>query len=464
MKFRYLVGVALTLLMASFAHAAYFLSVTDVHFDPFATCEIQNNNNVCPIVSALMAAEAEQWPAIFEQFGTKKIAVYGTDANYELLVSSLNEMRALANQYHPQFMLLIGDYLSHDFRQKYILYSGNSSQQGYQLFVKKTMQFLTHEFHAALPALPIYPVIGNNDSYQGDYHSDPNGAFYRDTATMWLEFFVNPINRIKFLQNFRYAGYYAVMPTLNAQARILILNSVLFSAKARGENVPDAAQAQLSWLQQQLAQAKSLHQSVWLVFHIPVGIDPYSSILTGKTQSFWQAADTQRFLDLVQHYSPTITGIFTSHLHMDSFELFNASSGGTFDSFTPSIAPSFGNNPGIKVFQYDNQRFLVGDFITYYLPLDAGSPSWQLLYDANQHYQATCKEACLLINGLRQLQENNALVPVVVRYYAVGASSQPINKSVNWPYYWCSISHFTPSDFESCLNQVGRAWKNGSEK
>lgn len=461
MKFLYSTLLALFLLMIGVCHAAYFLSISDVHFDPFATCETQNTNDVCPIVTALMAAEVNQWPAVFEQYSSKKLAGYGTDTNYALLLSSLAEMRMLNDHYHPQFMLLIGDYLAHNFQQKYMLYSGNTSQQGYQSFVKKTMQFLTDEFHATLPTLPIYPVIGNNDSYRGDYISDPNGAFYRDTADAWLVFFANPINRLKFLQNFRYAGYYAVMPTSNSQARVLILNSVLFSMHAKGENIADAAEAQLSWLHQQLSQAQSLRQSVWLVFHIPVGIDAYNTSMTGTTTSFWQMPYTQTFLSLVNQYSSTITGIFTSHLHMDGFELLNSSAGATLDSFTPSIAPSSGNNPGIKVFQYNHLSFVLNDFITYYLPLDNASTdtnkqSWQQLYDFNAIFQPQCQQ-CLLINGMHQLQKNNSLVSRFVQYFAVGTSTEPISKPVNWPYYWCSISHFTVSDFQKCVDEFNQA-------
>ena len=141
--------------------------------------------SLSPLITKLRAANANERPALFEQYEPKILSTYGHDTNYALLKSLLNELKTLKTQDQPRFVLLIGDYLAHD---KYVAYSGDTTEEGYQSFVQKTLLFLTNEFHNTLPNMPMYAVIGNNDSYQGGYYSNPNVDFYRDLASMWASF------------------------------------------------------------------------------------------------------------------------------------------------------------------------------------------------------------------------------------------------------------------------------------
>lgn len=433
------------------ASTGRFLGVTDIHFDPFTTCESQDT--VCPIVSDLIKADAAQWASIFEREGSTGLITYGADTNYGLFKSSLTELQNLDAQYRPDFILLIGDSLAHDFKEKYATYSGDNSPEGYQAFVKKVFIFLATQMQTALPNVSIYPVVGNNDSYNGDYYNEINGAFYQDLRSAWLPFFKEQRSKEWFLQNFPYAGYYKV-PMKNNQGYILVLNTVLFSTKATGIGIEAAAEKQLTWLANRLADAKARKQHVFLVFHIPVGIDVYKTY-TGPvhlTIPLWQADDTQKFLSLVNQYSSTITGMFTGHLHMDGFMLFSNQK--NFDSFVPAISPSFGNNAAIKVFSYNRETMLVQDFMNYYLLTNNTNAQWQLLYDFNEKYQPNCTN-CSLINGMKQLQEDNDLVSLYKLYYSSGnLTGQPINKDpLAWPYYWCDISYSLPNEFESCVSR-----------
>lgn len=448
---RLLLGTFIFLLSTSCVQAAYFITVTDVHFDPFTTCAKQINNNVCPIVKALRKADASHWSAIFSKEGSKKMVGYGSDSDYLLLLSTLREIHRLNACYHPSFVLFIGDYLTHDFQLKYIQYSGDSSAKGYKAFVKKTIQYLTMVFRHALPQVPIYPVVGNNDSYGGDYRVRPNGAFFRDLSHIWPIFLYSSDNEGSFSRDFSYAGYYAVTLQTNPSARLIVLNSVLFSKHVQGPNVATAAQAQLSWLQQQLAQAKSLKQPVWLTFHIPTGMDIYKTAMTGINTLLWNPTYIQAFIKLVNKYSKNIHGIFTSHLHMDGFALFANQK--VLDSYSPSISPVLGNNPSMKVFRYDAKTFQLNDFVVYYLPVNNPALSWRVLYDFNQHYQPNCQN-CLLIQGMQQLYKNpknNLWRSTYVRYYAAGTKTQPISKPINWNYYWCGVLNFLPMSYGECL-------------
>ena len=102
-----------------------------------------------------------------------------------------------------------------------------------------------------------------------------------------LLLFIDPKNRTRFLQTFPYAGYYEITPPGSPDDKILILNSVLFSVKAKGPDIAAAAAQELAWLKQVLSEASANHQRIWLVFHISMGIDVYKTILSGATTWLW---------------------------------------------------------------------------------------------------------------------------------------------------------------------------------
>lgn len=442
----------------------HFMTITDIHFNPFYACA----TSPCKLIQDLNREDVSQWRDTLDKEASKTISPYGKDTNYALLKSALIQVHNVAQQQQPKFAILIGDYLGHNYQAYYRQYSGDESQQGYQTFVQKTLQFLTDEIHSALPNTAVYPALGNNDSYNGDYYSNPKGSFYHATSIIWSALFLNPHNKTTFLDEFPIGGYYNITPPSSNDDRIIVLNSVLFSTAARGRGVGAAALKELNWLHQKLSQAQTNQQKVWLVFHIPIGIDVYKTLLSRQTTSLWQSPYTQQFLSLLSQFSNTITGIFTSHLHMDAFALFNRNGGAEiFDSFTPAISPMFANNPGFKVFTYNNHTFQVNNFVTYYLAINSNKTNrlndqqWQLLYDFNNTYQPTCSN-CLLIHGMDNLQKNNTLVQNYKYYYATGnPNGQPINTDpMSWPYYWCAISHFTPSNYEGCVDSIRRVQKN----
>lgn len=429
-----------------------FISLSDIHFNPFYTChpDIQP----CPIIEKLNAADVTQWQRIFTQYGSKEITHRYKHTNYPLLKSTLEEVKSIAKQQQTKFAIIIGDYLAHDYEQLYQKYSAKFSQKRYKSFVKKTLQFLTLEIRSALPSIPIYCDIGNNDSYHGDYYNDPKGLFYHDLAQSWSSLLLGKENKVNLLSTFPIAGYYSVTPPDSNDNRIILLNSVLFSKNARGNNIKRAANNELNWLKKKLRAAKAKKQHIWLVFHIPLGIDVYHTQQGGHVVTFWQSRYIRRFLAMLSQYTTTITGIFTGHLHMDAFELLNLNGNHEiFDSFTPSISPIFGNNPGFKNFYYYGNNFKVANFTLYYLPLD--KQRWQTLYDFNKIYQPACNN-CNLIDGMKKLHHNKpeSLIKHFKYYYPLASDRANINKELqSWPYYWCAIHNLTPHAYNRCCRR-----------
>ena len=63
---------------------------------------------------------------------------------------------------------MTGDFLAHNFREKYRPYA-RPDGEGYEDFVIKTMTFVSRAIQQAFPATPIYAAFGNNDSVIDDY-------------------------------------------------------------------------------------------------------------------------------------------------------------------------------------------------------------------------------------------------------------------------------------------------------
>lgn len=443
-----LIGLVI-LLFTSVSHAASFVAVSDIHFNPYYACS--KNVMPCPLVVKLRDTDSTQWEAVLQQYDAQKLAAYDDDTNYGLLQSALSALKITSKQISPKFVVILGDFLAHNYQENYHFYSGDPTQLGYQQFVKKTLQFLTAEINKTFPEIPVYPVVGNADSYGKDYAMLPQGLFFKEVAQLWKPLLHNQRSEKYFAQVFPVSGYYTVEPSPVKGMRIIVLDSVLFSPYAQSSDVEQAANQQLDWLAEQLKIAANKNQKVWFFMHIPVGIDAYKTARYPLhfIYEFWMPVYANKFLKLLDQYSPVIVGMFTGHTHMDGFVLLGKNHQ-LSDSFVPAISPVFGNNSAFKIYRYDEKTFQTQDFIKYILPLSAQKNNWDQEYDFNQVYQPGCKN-CTLINGMKKIVKSGPLAMAYQDYYAAGHASQPITNGKWVPYYWCAIWNVTRQDYEACL-------------
>lgn len=364
-----------------------FITIADIHFDPFVDCK---KKQTCELINKLNSTSYKDWEKQFEQFGSKKSNGYYHDTNYALLKLSLNAIKKTSEQVNPQFVLVLGDFLGHNYRERYREFSKKYSEQAFHEFVKKTLQFLTLELQNTFPNINVYPVIGNNDSYTGDYSIVPNGAFLKDASQIWAPLIKN--NQSSFLSTFSTGGYYQLTVPEQSSNKIIVLNTVLFSDRNHKKNVKEAALKQLNWLHQQLVSARKLHQHVILAYHIPIGIDVLATIRNKfDIKEFWQAAYTETFEKELNEFADIVTAILPAHIHMDTFQLITIKQLADIPVlFTPSISPIFGNDPGYKVFNYIVDTFHINHIDTYFYQLNSTSPSWKQEYTLNTQYHYGC--------------------------------------------------------------------------
>ena len=179
--YRYL-AFLLVLLYTAFSPAALattqdsihtFLSIADIHFDPFLAC---HHTRPCPLIQKLQQAPASQWEALLKKYD-KTPAKAKEDTPYPLLAAILEKAHADGEENAIQFVLVLGDSLAHHFKDKYVFYTHDKTASGVAAFAKKTLQFTAQALEKAFPNYSIYHTVGNNDSYVENYYTIPQGKF-----------------------------------------------------------------------------------------------------------------------------------------------------------------------------------------------------------------------------------------------------------------------------------------------
>src|SRR5258706_2146085 len=342
---------------ASPALAETFLAVSDIHFNPFADPAL---------VARLEAADVSQWDAILASSTVTAFSTYGSDVNDPLLRSALGEMQKQLPS--PAFVMISGDFLAHGFEKSYQQYATDKSQTAYTAFVTKTIAYVASAFRKAYPGVRVYPTLGNNDSDCGDYAVAPNGAFLTDFRDVWRPF----VRSRSFDRRFPSGGYYHADVAGLHDVRIIALNTNFFSTNYKnpcGKPGPDPALRELEWLDAELHLARKEGKRVWLLFHIPPGLDVYDSLQYGgacpnlKAQTFWKDEYEQKYLKITAAHRKTILGSFAGHTHQDEFRIAN----GDFIHITPSVSPVFGNNPAFEIVDAGRHGDIT-DYTAWHLP------------------------------------------------------------------------------------------------
>ena len=427
----------LLLLCAWRASAEKFLSVSDIHFDPFADASL---------VAKLEAADAAQWAAILATSSQSAFSTYGSDINDALLRSAIAEMKTQIPE--PAFVLISGDFLAHGFDKSYQQYATDKSQTAYTAFVTKTIAYVAGLLRDAFPGVPLYPTLGNNDSDCGDYAVAPDSAFLANFRDVW-----RPLVRSRsFDRRFPTGGYYhADVPALR-NVRIIALNTNFFSTNYKnpcGTPGPDAGLRQLVWLDAELRLARDEGKRVWLLFHIPPGMDVYDTEEWGgacpdaRPQSFWKDEYQQKYLAVTAAHRKTIAGSFAGHTHQDEFRF----ASGDFVHITPSVTPVFGNNPAFQIVEV-TPRGEVVDYVVHHLP-DVTAPwvreyAWRDAYDKTRYDTATLGELETAIAG------DPSVHTTYFDHFSSGAPKSSAEALAGWRGYWCGFRMRTTAAFSAC--------------
>jgi sphingomyelin phosphodiesterase acid-like 3 len=432
------------------------LVISDIHFDPFADPTL---------FEALAKRPVSEWSQLFDSSLGNGVSQLGSDTNYVLLKSCL--AAAVERCPRPDFILFPGDSLAHNWKARYEKTAARSRDddlQAYQNFTAKTVEFLAREIRKHFPDAPILPALGNEDAYCGDYEVQPDGPFLEMFARAWLDLPGPIVDKGAFAANFARGGHYSVRIPPLFRHRIIVVNSVFFSDQYEnscGSKLENPGKDEIAWLAASLDEASRAGEKVWLMMHIPVGINDYNTVQDEEAGTspaeFWEPAYTGQFVTLVRKYRQIVQFVFAGHTHMDDFRIIrDAQMPLAVNKLVPAISPIFRNNPGFQIYQYNRLSGSVRNYQTYYLSnlSTAGAPTrlehlkWQLEYDFLAAYGQKALDISAVTSIAEGLKASGSMQDLYMRFYAVSAPSA-FDKLL-LPAYSCAILHTSLQEFENC--------------
>jgi sphingomyelin phosphodiesterase acid-like 3 len=427
-----------------------FIWLSDLHFDPMADPKL---------IDALAEASIDEWPRIFASSRPGRFSGFGEDTNWALLSSSLDAVRGTTS--NVKFTVVTGDLLVHRFSEKFRSMATNRDDSSFRRFAKKTVQFIAAQLETIAPGKPVLLTLGNGDSDCGDYKLQPHGAFLRDESAVIAQL-LGPLGRGMNIEDWTAWGSYSVAHPSLRHYRVIAVNSVYFSPKyhnACSQNAADPAKEQMRWLGGELAKARDHKEKVWLLFHIPPGVDGYATSHSKKsgqekTAFMWEPVYTDEFQKLLTQYRDTVAMSLAGHNHMDDFRLMTNS----LVLMTPALSPIFKQNPAFRVVSFRSNGAL-SDSTTYYLSnlddvLNGIAPEWKLEYS----FASTWGFSELnLKNFLKLYSEIGVKLAVRDRWSTLYSVSQPQAKEITgetFPELFCASGHSTKTAFENCVQRI----------
>lgn len=459
------------------------LLLADIHFDPF------HNPRLVP---QLRAAPIERWPAILDRGNGLKadarlaeveLACHSPrlDTNWYLLKTALTAARDA--EAHPLFVTLGGDLLTHQFTCRFQKLNPGSTPADLSAFAAKTLAFVSMEMRLAFPKVPIYITLGNNDSGCADYRETPGSPFMtgavgslahaatqagsaRATATLLAT--VSPEG-----------DYSVVLPAPIQHGRLLVLQDIFdaswYGPCGGGPYTRVQEKQQIAWLRAQLTSARAHGESVWVMGHIPPGVDVYGSFTKYvlRPKELCSAAELNLLADdaladtLMDFADVVRLGLF-AHTHMDELRLLrrpatkdekgaDVPAGTVPIKIVPSITSFYGNHPAFLVAAIDPRTLLLKDWRTVVSPDASGSaPPWKETYRFTAAYNLpdfSAASAATLADGFTAGPDGKSARSAFFRdhFYAGGMGLYALGLQQIWPAYACAVRETRQASFHECL-------------
>ena len=424
------------------AAAQPWIVLSDLHFDPFTQPRL---------VDHLAAAPPDRWRAIFATGEATAPSGPGTDTNDALLESTLDGAHEAVPD--PRVVIISGDFLAHDFRAKFDRTAKVHDDAAYHVFVDKTLGFLAWELQTAFPRAHLLPVIGNNDSYCGDYQSTPHDPFLAHMGAAFAAS-AGASDPNAFITQFSTGGYYTVpLPVAHAQA--IVLNNVFWSTNyknACGDPKADPGGDELAWLQAtQTAIAPAT--PVWVIMHIPPGVDVFSTLRTsGGASPVMFLADhfNTELLTSLDSRSAVVMSI-AGHTHMNSFRVIgpDPSTPRAPMLVVPSVSPIFGSAPSFTVVDVDSSTAWAVDSQVYTLSKIKDEWTWHREYDFDSVYGHATIDAAHLWDLQQAIFGDERVRRRFEEYYEGRDGVVPMTDAT-WRDFWCANVALTATDYTAC--------------
>jgi sphingomyelin phosphodiesterase acid-like 3 len=268
------------------------------------------------------------------------------------------------------------------------------------------------------------------------------------------------------VRDFATGGYYSVPLTDVAHTRILVLDDVFLStsyATCGGQPDPAPAKAILGWLQGQLAAARSAHERVWVLGHIPPGVNLYATarrlpmVCMGAKPSMFLGSEA--LADILSSYADVVRLALFGHTHSDEIHLLTPEPAtavtplGVPLKIVASITPVNGNRPTFTLAKIDPASATLVDYTVIMASnLTGVDTTWAPEYTYSAAYRQPAFDAAAVASLISGFQADpaarTAASQAYLRNYFPGDLSPIL--SFAWPQYACSMSHDSGAAFAAC--------------
>jgi sphingomyelin phosphodiesterase acid-like 3 len=439
--------------------------LSDIHFDPFRDPSKVAKLAAAPVAgweAILKAPDSPTQAASFQALQTACGATKGLDTSEALFDASLKAEKTSAAGI--KFVTVTGDLIVHQFDCRYKTVM--KTDEGYPDFAEKTASYVMKRVGAEFPGAAVYFALGNNDSSCGDYALDMADHFFAGTSKALLDGLhgasAEDVAQAK--ADYEAGGYYGVtLVSPMEKTRLLVIQDMYLSRKwttcAKKAEAADP-KAVLTWLNSQLDAAAKRGEKVWVMGHIPPGIDVYATLRKGKTcdangaETFLAPAGKESLADVLAAHADVIAlGLF-GHTHMDEMKLVPAEGGGGVAiKGVPSISPVDGNMPSFTVAKIDPSTAQMTDYAVYVAPnkTGAGGP-WARSYDFNETYGQKVYSAASLAEIVKGFRADPQGAAAASQAYEINFDAMfPIPPLVlGWPQYVCGMDRMTEEGFKAC--------------
>jgi sphingomyelin phosphodiesterase acid-like 3 len=441
--------------------------VSDIHFEPFFDPAKAVELATAPVSAwkkILAGAASPDRKARFAAL-EKSCPVRGEDASYPLFEASLAAMHT--DGAGAKFVTLSGDLISHSFQCKFGAVFPQAAAGAYRAFVEKTIDFVIDELDTAADGVPVYVALGNNDSDCGDYQLDAHSEFLSAVGEQVAKSFPEA-ERKGIVESYAAGGYFSArLPVGNA--RMLVLDDQFMGAKyttCGGKPDPMAAEAQLGWLEKQLAQARQNKEKVWVMAHIPPGVDAHATALKmGETcgaKGPKMFLSSEKIANVLTGNSDVVALAVFAHTHMDELRVLKpengaAAGGDVAVKMVASVSPINGNMPSITVGRVSASSAALVDYKVIVASNATGEDTtWHEEYDWGKTYHAaefSTANLSKLVDGFAADGDaKTEASQAYIRDFIAGKDSALL--ALVWPLYACGLGHDSAQAFKACVCQT----------
>ncbi|XP_066126037.1 acid sphingomyelinase-like phosphodiesterase 3b [Saccopteryx bilineata] len=382
------------------AGSGKFWHISDLHLDPDYKVS-SDPLKVCPSAGSQPVHNPGPW------------GDYLCDSPWALINSSIYVMKKIEPE--PDFILWTGDDTPHV-----------PDKSLGETAVLEIVERLTKLIREVFPDTKVYAALGNHDFHPKNQLPAQNNSIYSRVAELWRPWLSNDSIAL-----FKKGAFYSEkLPGPGRTGRIVVLNTNLYYVNnEQTAGVSDPGQ-QFQWLEDILSDAVRTGEAVYIIGHVPPGFFEKT-----RNTAWFRKDFNEKYLKVVQRHYGVIAGQFFGHHHTDSFRMFYDDAGTPINVMflTPGVTPwkttlpgvvNGANNPGIRLFQYDQATLRVQDMVTYFVDLNQanamGQALWEFEYQLTKAYQVPDASARSMHVALNRIaRDQNTLQ----RYYVYNSVS-----------------------------------------